>query len=186
MAIVGIGISGFYLLINSPANSRMLTQPKTIPTAPPYTGSISTAPPYTGSIPKPPPCTTRIEAGAIFNTDEANLLPKGQETIKRFVNRNKLLKKFGKKLKVKVIGHTDSNGSDEYNQDLSERRANAVGDEFIKNGLDPARIIASGLGEKYLLINPDSTPEEQGENRRVELQLLNSKGNPTCKKGQIS
>ena len=69
-----------------------------------------------------------------------------------------------------VIGHTDSTGSEAYNQALSERRAGSVSNHFRSRGVDPARIAAYGVGET-LPIASNATVSGRQENRRVELRI---------------
>jgi outer membrane protein OmpA-like peptidoglycan-associated protein len=67
-----------------------------------------------------------------------------------------------------VQGHTDSTAAAEYNQKLSEARARAVSDYFIKQGISPGRIRAVGFGETRPVAAND-TLEGRALNRRVEL-----------------
>ncbi|HJX95297.1 MAG TPA: OmpA family protein, partial [Candidatus Acidoferrum sp.] len=71
-------------------------------------------------------------------------------------------------LHVAIEGHTDSVGSDEYNQDLSERRAQSVRDYFVQQGIPSATIEARGFGKTAPIASND-TPEGRQRNRRVEL-----------------
>jgi outer membrane protein OmpA-like peptidoglycan-associated protein len=73
-------------------------------------------------------------------------------------------------LHVTVEGHTDSVGGDDYNQHLSERRAQAVRDYFVQEGINSASVEAHGYG-KTEPIAPNDTPEGRQQNRRVELIL---------------
>jgi outer membrane protein OmpA-like peptidoglycan-associated protein len=73
-------------------------------------------------------------------------------------------------LHVAIEGHTDSVGSDEYNQDLSERRAQSVRDYFVQQGIPSATIEARGFGKTAPIASND-TPEGRQQNRRVELVL---------------
>ncbi len=73
-------------------------------------------------------------------------------------------------LPVTVNGHTDSMGSDEYNQKLSERRANAVRDYLIKNGIASSRIQAQGYSE-HRPIADNKTAEGRAMNRRADLEV---------------
>lgn len=66
-----------------------------------------------------------------------------------------------------VIGHTDASGSAAYNKALSDRRAAAVRNYLIQNGVSSARLKAMGKGESQLLNNDDPNA---AENRRVEIQ----------------
>jgi OOP family OmpA-OmpF porin len=72
---------------------------------------------------------------------------------------------------VEVAGHTDSKGSEEYNQGLSERRANAVKDYLNSKGVRASRLTARGYGESRPVASND-TDEGRAENRRVELIVL--------------
>ncbi|MBF8149159.1 OmpA family protein [Winogradskyella sp. F6397] len=69
-------------------------------------------------------------------------------------------------------GHTDSDGSKSMNQALSERRANAVRDYLIANGIDSERLTAAGFGEENPIAS-NSTRAGKKENRRVEVKLKN-------------
>lgn len=82
----------------------------------------------------------------------------------------KVLNKYDKTL-VEVAGHTDSVGSVESNQILSERRANTVTEYLVVRGIDRNRTIVVGAGENYPIAD-NSTAEGRARNRRVELSLL--------------
>ena len=68
-----------------------------------------------------------------------------------------------------IEGHTDSNGSDSYNQRLSEQRANAARDYIISKGIDASRVEARGFGESQPVAD-NSTAEGRAQNRRVVLR----------------
>ncbi len=72
---------------------------------------------------------------------------------------------------INVIGHTDSQGSNEYNQRLSEGRANSVANYITGRGVLPARVVAIGRGETQPIA---SNADEYGraQNRRVELEII--------------
>ncbi|WP_444927567.1 OmpA family protein [Microbulbifer sp. ANSA003] len=72
---------------------------------------------------------------------------------------------------IRVSGHTDSTGSDVYNQSLSEQRANSVASFFSGQGVSAGRVQAVGYGERYPIASNDSESGRQA-NRRVELELL--------------
>ena len=74
-------------------------------------------------------------------------------------------------LKVEVAGHTDSDGSDEYNEGLSDRRANAVRDYLVSKGIPEDQIVAKGYGEVQPIATND-TDEGKQLNRRVEFVVL--------------
>jgi outer membrane protein OmpA-like peptidoglycan-associated protein len=72
---------------------------------------------------------------------------------------------------IEVAGHTDSTGSDSYNQMLSQQRAQSVSNVLIQNGVKPIRIDTVGYGESRPIAS-NSTPTGREQNRRVELTLL--------------
>lgn len=72
---------------------------------------------------------------------------------------------------VQVVGHTDSDGAASYNQNLSERRANAVADVLMQGGVSGNRIRAFGRGEDQPVAS-NLTPEGKRQNRRVEIVIL--------------
>ncbi|WP_345985055.1 OmpA family protein [Sulfurimonas sp. HSL-1656] len=72
---------------------------------------------------------------------------------------------------VKILGHTDSRGSDKYNQGLSEARANSVRTLLIANGIAEDRIIVEGKGESQPIAD-NGTAEGRAANRRIEVWLL--------------
>ena len=69
---------------------------------------------------------------------------------------------------VDVVGHTDSEGSAEYNMDLSSRRAAAVAGVLLEQGVAPSRIRSYGRGESEPVAT-NLTPEGRQQNRRVEV-----------------
>ncbi len=73
-------------------------------------------------------------------------------------------------LKATIVGHTDSAGSDAYNQKLSEKRANKVRSMLIDQGIAADRLTAVGEGEA-MPIATNATPEGRAENRRIEVDL---------------
>ena len=81
-----------------------------------------------------------------------------------------VLKEFNQTIIV-IAGHTDSQGSQAYNQGLSERRANSVSVYLLDKGLVEARIETVGFGEGAPIADNDSA-EGRSQNRRVELSLL--------------
>jgi len=89
--------------------------------------------------------------------------------IKMFEDIAKQYKKSG--MKIMIVGHTDADGSDIYNQKLSEKRANIVKDMLVERNVPIAKITTSGEGE----MNPvadNATREGRAENRRVTAELI--------------
>jgi len=105
--------------------------------------------------------------GVHFDFDKATLRP---EAIVILNNAAGLLT-TQERVVVEVAGHTDSVGSDAYNQGLSERRANAVRDYLVSKGIKASRLTARGYGESQPVATND-TDEGRQANRRVELIVL--------------
>ncbi|WP_370231398.1 OmpA family protein [Cognatishimia sp.] len=76
---------------------------------------------------------------------------------------------------IQIIGHTDNEGDASYNQTLSERRANAVADVLMTEGVPFGRIDAIGRGESQP-VTSNLTPEGRAQNRRVEIVILPTAG----------
>ena len=74
--------------------------------------------------------------------------------------------------KVKVVGYTDSIGEADYNLDLSKRRAQAVADLLIKDGVPAANVTAIGMGENNPIAS-NNTAAGRAQNRRVEIEISN-------------
>ena len=87
-----------------------------------------------------------------------------------------VLKEYDKTV-VEVAGHTDSSGSDQYNQALSERRAQAVAGYLSSHGVKTQRLITIGAGEGHPVASND-TEQGRSANRRVELTIV-----PVTKQG---
>ncbi len=75
-------------------------------------------------------------------------------------------------IRLNVIGHTDGDGSDSYNQGLSERRAEAVAEYLTEKGIESKRLNVSGMGES-MPIYDNSNKDLKKYNRRVELYIIN-------------
>ena len=76
---------------------------------------------------------------------------------------------------IQVDGHTDSNGTDAHNLDLSRRRARSVVAYLVENGVAASRLTSEGFGESTP-IDTNETEEGRQNNRRVELQILEQEG----------
>lgn len=103
--------------------------------------------------------------GLLFDFDKANVKSKYDPLIQNAVE----VMKLNPGLTVEIQGHTDSYGTDAYNQKLSERRANAVKAELIKQGVDGKRLTAAGFGESKP-VDTNDTDEGRAYNRRVEYK----------------
>lgn len=102
-----------------------------------------------------------------FATDSAAVNPDFQDVLQSVAL---VLAEYEKTL-VEIGGHTDSTGSDAYNQGLSERRANSVANTLVANQVAQNRLLIQGFGESRP-IDDNSTPEGRQVNRRVEILLV--------------
>lgn len=82
-----------------------------------------------------------------------------------------VIKQYPTLRKIRIEGHTDSDGSDLYNLELSQRRAQAVRQALIDRGVEPDRLLAVGFGEQQPIV-PNDTEEHKAQNRRVEFIIL--------------
>jgi outer membrane protein OmpA-like peptidoglycan-associated protein len=102
----------------------------------------------------------------LFRSGSVELLPAARE---RLAKVSGIVLAYPS-LHVSIEGHTDSVGSDEYNQDLSERRAQSVRDYFVRGGIPAGAVDARGFGKAEPVASNES-PEGRQQNRRVELVL---------------
>lgn len=103
-------------------------------------------------------------SGVIFETGKANLKPVAREKLAKIAGL--ILAHPG--LKLESEGYTDSTGSDEINQKLSEQRAQAARDYLVAQGVSPDAIVFRGLGKASPIASNDNAKGRQS-NRRVEL-----------------
>ena len=102
-----------------------------------------------------------------FGVNQSDIQPQFQATLDQVAST---LTQYEKTF-VDVLGHTDSTGSDEYNQSLSERRASAVANYISGRGVQSARLATRGYGESQPKAS-NVTEEGRAENRRVEIRLV--------------
>ena len=107
-----------------------------------------------------------IASDATFDFDSAAIKSSAQATYAKIAS---VLKDYDKTI-IHVVGHTDSTGTDAYNQTLSERRASAVASALTANGLNSARLLTEGRGESEPIAD-NSTKEGQRRNRRVDIVI---------------
>ncbi|MEO0031890.1 MAG: hypothetical protein RIS94_1648 [Pseudomonadota bacterium] len=105
--------------------------------------------------------------GVTFDTDSTVIKPAFRDTLDRVAQS---LVQYPNSL-IDVYGHTDSTGSDAYNQTLSENRARAVADYLSSRGVTAARIRSQGLGETQPVAS-NATEEGRSANRRVEIKIV--------------
>jgi outer membrane protein OmpA-like peptidoglycan-associated protein len=107
----------------------------------------------------------------LFDTGQATLKPGADLAI----NRLATYLTSNPDTKVLVEGHTDSRGSDDYNQGLSERRAQAVATALESRGIRADQVQTKGLGKTFPVASND-TPEGRQQNRRVEIVFSDASG----------
>jgi OOP family OmpA-OmpF porin len=105
-----------------------------------------------------------------FDYDKSNLKPESYPDLDRLVELLNSIPEFT----VEIAGHTDYIGSDEYNQDLSERRAKAVVNYLVKKGISRDRLKPIGYGKTKPVAN-NETDEGRALNRRVEFKVIPKK-----------
>ena len=107
-----------------------------------------------------------IQADALFDFDKSVLRPDGRKSID-----DAMAKMGGVDLEMVIAtGHTDSIGSDQYNQRLSERRAAAVKDYLVSKGIAASKITTIGKGESQPVAT-NKTAEGRQKNRRVDIEF---------------
>jgi len=145
---------------------------KPAPAAPatPATPSAPAAPAKPAEPAKPAPSSVRqsvvIQADALFDFDKSVLRPDGKKSID-----DALAKLGGVDLEMVIAtGHTDSVGTDAYNQKLSERRAAAVKDYLVSKGIPASKVTTIGKGETQPVAT-NKTKEGRQKNRRVDIEF---------------
>lgn len=111
-----------------------------------------------------------ISGSVVFATGKSTLLPSAQSRLRDVA---KALKDDNRPFEI--IGHTDSKGSDQLNDRLSQERADAVKKFLVAQGVDDSRIRTMGMGEKQPIAD-NNTAEGRANNRRVEIVIPNPPG----------
>ena len=145
-----------------------LVVPAAAPVAPPAAAAPAPAP-----VPAPAPAVaTKVTfaADAFFDFDKSVLKPEGKAKLDDLVSKIK-----GINLEVIIaVGHTDSIGSDAYNQKLSVRRSEAVKAYLVSKGVEKNRVYTEGKGEKQPVAD-NKTKEGRAQNRRVEIEVVGTR-----------
>ncbi|WP_428263612.1 OmpA family protein [Haliangium sp.] len=119
--------------------------------------------------------TITLRGKVYFPNNQARILPRSFPLLR---NMATVLETHSEIAKVRVEGHTDDRGDDGYNQELSQRRAEAVMAFLVEQGVAAERLEAVGMGETRP-IAPNTTAAGRAKNRRVEFIILDEAGNPT-------
>jgi len=154
----------------APGCDGALEAPKAAAPAP-AAAAPAPAPAAKAPAPAPTPAVAAQKvtyaADAFFDFDKSVLKPEGRAKLDDLVSKIQ-----GINLEVIIaVGHTDSVGSDAYNQKLSVRRAEAVKAYLISKGIERNRIYTEGKGEKQPVAD-NKTKEGRAKNRRVEIEVV--------------
>ena len=109
----------------------------------------------------------RMPSGITFATDSDAVQPQFQPTLNQVAS---VLAEYPKTY-IDIYGHTDSDGSDVYNQGLSERRAGSVQSYLATHGIQSVRMAAKGFGESQPIAS-NGDPVGKAQNRRVEIKIV--------------
>ena len=141
-------------------------KPRAVPPPPPP------AKPAAKPAAKPKPVAEKVTLAAdvLFDFDKAILKNEGKSKLDDLATKVRAVN-----LEVVIaIGHTDSIGSDAYNQKLSVRRAESVKAYLVSKGVEPNRIYTEGKGEKQPVAS-NKTKDGRQKNRRVEIEVIGTR-----------
>jgi OOP family OmpA-OmpF porin len=162
-ATAAVGCDGALVRAAAPAPAPAVVTPAPAPA------------PVAKPAPAPqPPAATKVTyaADAFFDFDKAVLKPEGKAKLDDLVGKIQ-----GINLEVIIaVGHTDSVGTDAYNQRLSVRRAEAVKAYLVSKGIEKNRVYTEGKGEKQPVAD-NRTAEGRAKNRRVEIEVVGTRAN---------
>lgn len=121
---------------------------------------------------KPAPMAAKVvfNADTFFDFDKSVLKPEGRQLLQQVAQQTRTIDLET----IIAVGHTDSIGTEAYNQKLSERRAASVKAYLVSLGIDPNRIYTEGKG-KLQPIASNKTKEGRAQNRRVEIEIVGSR-----------
>ena len=150
-----------------------IVAPVAAPAPAPVAPAAAPAAPAAAPVaPPPPPAATKVTyaADAFFDFDKSVLKPEGKAKLDDLVGKVK-----GINLEVIIaVGHTDSIGTDAYNQKLSVKRSEAVKAYLVSKGIEKNRVYTEGKGEKQPVAD-NKTKEGQAKNRRVEIEVVGTR-----------
>lgn len=104
-----------------------------------------------------------------FATDRTDILPSSDAALTELYS----LLNDNPDIRIRIIGHTDDIGRDDYNLRLSKGRSESVKEEMVRRGIDAQRIETDGRGEQDPIV-PNDSDEHRQMNRRVEIEILNA------------
>jgi OOP family OmpA-OmpF porin len=145
-----------------------------VPAPAPAPAPAAAAAPVARAAPAPAPAVVATKvtyaADAFFDFDKSVIKPEGKAKLDDLVGKIKDIN-----LEVIIaVGHTDSVGSDSYNQKLSVRRSEAVKAYLVSKGIEKNRVYTEGKGEKQPVAD-NKTAEGRAKNRRVEIEVVGTR-----------
>jgi OOP family OmpA-OmpF porin len=145
--------------------------PVVVPAAPaPAAAPAATPAPVPVPIPAPVSEKVTFAADAFFDTGKSVLKPDARAKLDDLVEKTS-----GVNLEVIIaVGHTDSDGSDAYNQKLSVARSEAVKKYLVSKGVETNRVYTEGKGEKQPVAE-NTTKDGKAKNRRVEIEVVGTR-----------
>jgi len=160
----------------TPDLAQIECDPDLVP-KPPMAPPMQTAP-LPPAKPTPPTILNEkitFAADTFFDFDKSTLKPEAKAVLDDLVGKLNTIN-----LEVIIaVGHTDSIGSDAYNQKLSVRRADSVKAYLVSKGIEPNRIYTEGKGKKQPIapntINGKDNPAGRAKNRRVEIEIVGTR-----------
>jgi OOP family OmpA-OmpF porin len=157
----------------TPATAAVGCDGALVPAAPMAAAPMAPPPVATAPAVVPPAAISSkvtFAADAFFDFDKSVLKPEGKAKLDELVGKTKDMN-----LEVIIaVGHTDSVGSDAYNQKLSIRRAEAVKAYLVSKGIEKNRVYTEGKGEKQPVAD-NKTAEGRAKNRRVEIEVVGTR-----------
>ena len=160
--------NGFVDMIASVGLSFSFGEPPRAPQPAPPSEPVQ---PLPAPAPRPQPepeVMFEFDSTVLFDFDSSDLRAEARAELDRAAD---ILAPRDDIILIEVAGHTDSIGSEEYNQDLSVRRAQSVADYLVQNGVSRDRLRVAGFGETRPRA-PNDTPENRQLNRRVVLSIM--------------
>ena len=157
--------------VPAPAAPAPAPAPRPAPAPAPAAAPAPAPAPAAVVVPAPTSEKVTFAADAFFDFDKSVLKPEGRAKLDDLVG-----KMAGLNLEVIIaVGHTDSVGSDAYNQKLSIRRSEAVKSYLVSKGVEKNRVYTEGKGEKQPVADNKSA-EGRAKNRRVEIEVVGTRG----------